>query len=159
MLMALEGKKLAKNFYDDVAEATKTTRDQVKFLLTRAIGASNRAISLKPKIDEKDWFKTDFIITPKQRQKVDAYLAEKHPLLFKHLYKGMGVHLQALEGTILMDTMLELLDMGIPSLPIHDAVYVQRKFAKQAQNALEKVWMEVLQVDFKPYTKIDTPDK
>jgi hypothetical protein len=159
MLMALEGKKLAKNFYDDVAEATKTTRDQVKFLLTRAIGASNRAISLKPKIDEKDWFKTDFIITPKQRQKVDAYLAEKHPLLFKHLYKGMGVHLQALEGTILMDTMLELLDMGIPSLPIHDAVYVQRKFAKQAQNALEKVWMEVLQVDFKPYTKIDTADK
>ena len=158
MLMALEGKKLPKNFYDDVAEATKTKRDQIKFLLTRAIGASNRAISLKPKIDEKDWYKTDFVITPKERQKVDAYLAEKHPFLFKHLYKGMGIHLQALEGTILMDTMLDLLDIGIPSLPIHDAVYVQRRHAKQAQKTLEKVWMEILEVNFKPYTKIDTAD-
>ena len=159
MLMALQGKKLPRNFYDDVAKATKTTRDQVKYLLTRAIGASNRAISLKPKIDEKDWYKTDFVITPKERLIIDNHLAEKYPLLFKHLYKGMGVHLQALEGTILMDTMLELLDLGIPSLPIHDAVYVQKKHAKQAKQAIEKVWMEVLGVNFKPYTKIDTVDK
>jgi hypothetical protein len=67
----------------------------------------------------------------------------------------MGIHMQVLEGTILMNTMLELLNIGIPSLPIHDAVYVQRKYAKQAQKVLEKVWMEVLGVKFKPNTKID----
>lgn len=159
MLMALEGKRLPKNFYDDVSEATKTTREQVKFLLTRAIGASNRAISLKPKIDEKDWYKTDFVVTPIERKRLDAHLAEHYPDLYKHLYQGMGVHMQALEGNILMNTMLQLLDIGIPSLPIHDAIYVQTKYKKHAQVALEKAWMDELEADFKPYTKIDTSEK
>lgn len=158
MLMALEGKKLPKNFYEEIAEATRTTRDQVKFLLTKAIGAKNRAISLKPPTDEKDWYLTDFILLPKQREAIEEYISKHYPVLYKHLYKAMGVHLQGLEGTILMDTMLELLDLGIPSLPIHDAVYVQRRHAKQAQKVLEKVWMEVLGVSFKPFTKIDTAD-
>jgi hypothetical protein len=159
MLMALQGKQLPKDFYDDVATETNTTKDQVKFLLTRAIGASNRAISLKLKIDEKDWYKTDFIITPNERKRLDAHLAEYYPDLYKHLYKGMGIHMQVLEGTILMNAMLGLLDIDIPSLPIHDAIYVQSKHKKHAQVALEKAWMEVLGVNSKPYTKIDTNNK
>lgn len=159
MLMALEGKRLPKNFYEEIAEATHTTRDQVKFLMTKAIGAKNRAISLKPPTDEKDWYLTDFILFPKQQHAIEEYISRHYPDLYKHLYKAMGVHLQGLEGAILMDTMLELLDLGIPSLPIHDAVYVQRRHAKQAQKVLERVWMEVLRVNFKPYTKIDTADK
>jgi len=159
MLMALQGKKLPKNFYEEIAEATRTTREEVKFLITKSIGAKNRAISLKPDVDEKDWYLTDFILLPEQRVAIEQYVYKNYPDLYKHLYKAMGVHLQALEGTILMDTMLELLDLGIPSLPIHDAVYVQRRHAKQAQKVLEKVWMEVLGINFKPYTKIDTADK
>lgn len=159
MLMALEGKRLPKNFYEEIAEATKTTREQVKFLVTKAIGAKNRRISLKPNVDEKDWYLTDFILFPEQQHSIEEYISKHYPDLYKHLYKAMGIHLQGLEGTILMDTMLELLDLGIPSLPIHDAVYVQRRHAKQAQRVLEKVWMEVLGVKFKPYTKIDTADK
>ena len=156
--MALEGKKLPKNFYEEIAEATKTTRDQVKFLMTKAIGAKNRAISLKPPTDEKEWYLTDFILFPEQREAIEEYLYKHYPDLNKHLYKAMGINLQGLEGTILMDTMLGLLDLGITSLPIHDAVYVQRKHAKQAQKVLENVWMEVLGVKFKPYTKIDTTE-
>jgi len=159
MLMALQGKKLPEHFYADVATATNTTIDQVKFLLTRAIGASNRAISLKLKINEKNWYKTDFIVTPNERKRLDTHLAEHYPDLYKHLYKGMGIHMQVLEGTILMNAMLELLDIGIPSLPIHDAIYIESQHIKDAQVALERAWMEVLDVDFKPYTKIDTADK
>ncbi len=36
-----------------------------------------------------------------------------------------------------MNTMLALLDIGIPSPPIHDAIYVQNKHKKHAQVALE----------------------
>jgi hypothetical protein len=159
MLMALEGKKLPKNFYEEIAEATHTSREQVKFLITKSIGAKNRAISLKPETDEKDWYLADFILLPEQRVAIEQYVYENYPDLYQHLYKAMGVHLQALEGTILMDTMLELLDLGIPSLPIHDAVHVQKKHAKQAKKVIERVWMEVLGVNFKPYTKIDTSNK
>ncbi len=58
-----------------------------------------------------------------------------------------------------MNTMLALLDIGIPSPPIHDAIYVQNKHKKHAQVALENAWMVALEVNFKPYTKIDTPEK
>ena len=51
--------------------------------------------------------------------------------------------------------MLKLLDKAIPSLPIRDAVYVQRRAATKAQKALELSRMEVLGVSFKPVTKID----
>ncbi len=67
----------------------------------------------------------------------------------------MGVFLQGLEGDILLKTMIQLLDRGINSLPIHDAVYVQAKFASEAQEAICEAWSDCLGVNFKPITKID----
>jgi len=155
MLMALENKKLPENFYDDIADKTKTTRDQVKFLVTRAIGASNRRVSLKTEVDKKDWHKTDFVITPKQRNAIENAIKETCPLLFDKFYKGIGIYLQGLEGDILMKTMLSLIKQDIPSLPIHDAIYVQKRHVSKAKKALEIAWMEVLGVKFKPAIKID----
>jgi len=62
----------------------------------------------------------------------------------------------ALEGDILMKAMLSLIEQDIPSLPIHDAIYVQRRHKSKAQKALEKAWMEVLGVRYKPAIKIDS---
>jgi len=155
MLMALDKKKLPTNFYDDIAAKTKTTRDQVKFLVTRAIGASSRRISLKPDDVEKDWYTTDFVITPKQRIEIEEAIKLVVPELFEKFYKGNGIYMQALEGDILLKSMLDLADQDIPSLPIHDAIYVQRRHKTQAKKALEKAWMEVLGVGFKPAIKVD----
>lgn len=155
MILALQNMKLPANFYDDIAAKTKTTREQVKFLVTRAIGASDRRIALKPKVDERDWYKTDFVLTSEERSLIESAIQEDCPDLFKHLYTGMGVHLQGLEGDILMQAMLNLIDQDIPSLPIHDAIYVQRRHKMQAKRALEKAWMKVLGVKFKPAIKID----
>jgi hypothetical protein len=155
MLMALKGKELPADFYDEVASATKTTREQVKFLLMKAIGAKNRAVSLKPEVDQKDWFKTDFFLTPDQRISIDSYLEKSYPDLYESLYKGMGIFLQGLEGDILLKTMTNLLDQGIPSLPIHDAVYVQARYVEQARKAICEAWSECLDVSFGPMTKVD----
>ena len=76
-------------------------------------------------------------------------------MLFEKFYKGMGTYLQGLEGDILMKTMLSLIEQDIPSLPIHDAIYVQKIYVSKAKNALEIAWMEVLGVGFKPSIKID----
>lgn len=155
MILALSNKRLPDDFYDDVAEKTNTTREQVKFLVTRAIGASNRSIALKPKVDERDWYKTDFILTHKQRKAIEDVIELEQPDLFKHLYTGMGVYLQGLEGDILLKAMLDLIEQDIPSLPIHDAIYVQHRHNRQAKQALQKAWQEVLGVKFKPAIKID----
>lgn len=155
MILALSNKKLPDEFYDSVAAKTNTTREQVKFLVTRAIGASNRSIALKPKVDEKDWYKTDFILTQKQRKAIEDVIELEQPDLFKHLYTGMGIYLQGLEGDILLKAMLDLIEQDIPSLPIHDAIYVQRRHKLQAKKALQNAWQEVLGVKFKPAVKID----
>lgn len=155
MILALCNKKLPDDFYDDVAAKTNTTREQVKFLVTRAIGASNRSIALKPKVDEKDWYRTDFILTQKQRKAIEDVIELEQPDLFKHLYTGMGVYLQGLEGDILLRTMLDLIEQAIPSLPIHDAIYVQSRHKMQAKKALQRAWQGVLGVRFKPAVKID----
>ena len=155
MLMALENKKLPATFYDDIATKTKTTRDQVKFLVTRAIGASDRRISLKPDVEEKDWYVTDFILTYPERDAIWSAIESDYPVLYSKFFKGNGIYLQGLEGDILMKAMLSLIEQDIPSLPIHDAIYVQRRHKSKARKALEKSWMEVLGVNFKPAIKID----
>ena len=71
------------------------------------------------------------------------------------LNNHIGTYLQGLEGDILMKTMLSLIEQDIPSLPIHDAIFVQKRHVSKAKRALEIAWMEVLGVEFKPAIKID----
>ncbi len=158
MLMALEKQKLPHNFYDLIAENSGTTRDQVKFLVMKMIGAKNRSISLVLDVNDKDWFRSVFVMTQEDRVRIEGSIANLFPALSNCFYKGMGVYLQAFEGDILITAMLKLLDQGILSLPIHDAIYVQREYVEVAQRALEDAWMAELGVEFKPFTKVDMGD-
>lgn len=157
MIMALANKELPATFYDDIATATRTTREKVKFLLVKAIGADSRRISRKPKGEEKDRFSENLVLTFKEQIAIEKYLATNYPEISAKLFKSQGVFLQAFEGDILLRAMLDLLGHGIPSLPMHDAIFVQQRFKKHAQVALEHAWMECLQVPFKPASKIDMP--
>lgn len=157
MLMALEGEQLPENFYDEIALESGTSRDKVKFLVMKMVGARNRGISLVVKEDEVNWYKSTFKMTQAERKRIEAVIEARYPKLYSWFYKGRGVHLQALEGDILLEAMLTLLDQGILSLPMHDAIYVQQEHITQAKTALEDAWMHALGVSFKPYTKIDTP--
>ncbi len=155
MIQALAGKRLPDDFYAQVGSATGTTRDQVKFLLMKAIGANSRRISLHPKGRPRRRTKGAAILKSEEKAAIEAYLKLNFPDLSSSLYKGIGTHLQSLEGDILLKTMIDLLDEGIPSLPIHDAIYVQAKYAERARIQLEKAWMQVLGVSFKPTIKTE----
>lgn len=157
MIMALEKEQLPENFYDEIASFSNTTRDQVKFLVMKMIGANNRAISLALDEDQRDWYNSNFVMNQEERLRIEDAIKNSYPKLSSYFYSGRGVNLQALEGDILLKTMLTLLDQDILSLPIHDAVYVQQRYVEQAKMALENAWMEVLDVSFKPFTKIDKP--
>lgn len=157
MLMALENKELSPTFYEDVALATNTTRDQVKFFLLKAIGAKDRRISLNPQGNEKNWLSQEFVLTQSQRKQIEMHLQSHYPEISQFLYQSIGTYLQAFEGDILLRTMLALLELGIPSLPIHDAIYVQHCYKNEAKQALERAWMHELGVSFKPAIKIDQP--
>lgn len=166
MLMALEGEQLPENFYDEIVEESGiskvgekpgTSRDKVKFLVMKMVGASNKAISIVVKEDEKNWYQSTFMMTQAEKIKIESVIEQRYPKLYSWFYKGRGIHMQALEGDILLEAMLRLLDQGILSLPIHDAIYVQQEHIVQAKSALENAWMHALGVRFKPHTKIDMP--
>ena len=59
--------------------------------------------------------------------------------------------------TILLDAMCDLVDKGIVSLPIHDALYVEQQYIEEAEKALKKSWKENIGVDFEPFVDIDLP--
>jgi hypothetical protein len=158
MILALQNKKLPANFYDDIAAKTKTTREQVKFIVTRSIGASNKRIALKLDAKEKDWYSDTFVLTHSEKEAIWRAIEANNPTLYSQFFKGNGVYLQGLEGDIMMEAMLDLIGQDIPSLPIHDAIYVQRRHKTQAKKALESSWMKVLGVRFKPAIKIDSAE-
>ena len=107
---------------------------------------------------ERATYKTDFVITPSQKPAIEAVIANEYPKLFSKLYKGNGIYLQGMEGDILMKAMLDLIGKDVPSLHIYDAIYVQKKYQLKAKKTLEKAWMAVLDVKFKPAIKIDEAD-
>ena len=77
--------------------------------------------------------------------------------LYTEFYEDIGVVLQAMEGDILLDAMCDLIDKGIVSLPIHDALYVEQANIDEAENALKKAWANNLGVNFEPFVDVDTP--
>ena len=62
--------------------------------------------------------------------------------------RGIGIHLQSLEGQILKDAMIKLLKDDITSLPIHDSLRVPLNNAEKTCMVLQETWSDHLRVNF-----------
>lgn len=145
--MALEGKKLPKDFYQIVSEGTKVEYDLLKDYVRKAMGADSRRIRLSKGMSKFD------------TARIDEFMQLKFPEIFNEMYKGRGAVFQSAEGQILMNAMISLIDQDIPSLPIHDALMVPQRFKNEGKDALQKAWMEYFPVKFKPHIDIEIPKK
>ena len=74
-----------------------------------------------------------------------------------NLFEGWGLSAQNLEGAILRKVMLEGIEQGIVSLPVHDAIAVKQGDAEWAKEAMERVWSEET-LGGKTRLKVDYPD-
>jgi len=159
MLMALNGLQIPRDWYSYVASKANCNRNKVKFLVTRMIGSEDRSIDLRPSTAKKNGIPITDIPSICDREQIEYVIADEFPQLNKSLCKGgIGVFLQNLEGEILLNAMDVLVNQGILSLPVHDSLCVQYIFEKEAKDAIEKSWMDVLGVDFKPWIKVDYSD-
>ena len=159
MLMALNGKQIQQDWYSYVARMANCTRNKVKFLVTRMIGAKDRAIDLRPSTGERNGIPPSDIPSICDREQIEYVINSEFPEIGDALCNGgVGVFLQNLEGEILLNAMDELLNRGILSLPVHDSLFIQHLFEKEAIHAIEKSWMDVLGVNFKPWIKVDYSD-
>ena len=74
-----------------------------------------------------------------------------------NLFEGWGLSAQNLEGAILRKVMLEGIEQGIASLPVHDAIAVKQGDADWAMEAMSRLWSDETLVG-KTRIKIDYPN-
>jgi hypothetical protein len=158
MLYALRhGKQLPREFYQIISDESGVSRDKVKWLIMKMIGAKNKVVSIAIKINKKDYSKSKFMMSEDEKMAVQKTTEKLFPGLCADFYQDMGVVMQAMEGDILLDAMCDLIDKGILSLPIYDALYVEQQFINEAEKALKASWKKNVGVDFEPFVDVDTP--
>jgi hypothetical protein len=155
MLMAMNGEQISRDFYSDLAEKTGLGRNTIKGLITRFIGAKDKHFSLYKKDWLEDGYELNEIPNHKDVNKVKDALKRSYPTIHKGCFCGMGVALQSLEGQIMLDAMCNLIDSNnLPSLPIHDCLFVEAHRVLEAEKALGYAWQRNLRVDFLPHMDV-----
>ena len=140
-LYALDGYSHSDD-YDayDIPElfAMGVSRDGIKKQTQRMINKSTPATSFSHCSDEtiKREFKgLDYTSTIK-------LIEDKHPRIAKHFYSGIGLKLANDEARIMIDVIKQLIKLGIPALPLHDALITQSKHAKKVQELMQERFLK-----------------
>jgi hypothetical protein len=125
MLYALRHRKqLPRDFYQIISDESRVSRNKVKWLIMKMIGAENKKISVYTKLNKKNYTESQFMMSQEEKKAIQKATEKLFPDLYIDFYKDMGVVMQAMEGDILLDAMCDLVDKGILSLPVYDALYL-----------------------------------
>ena len=139
--------------YEEIAELSNLSdnsdlnRNQIKRFITVAMGAGNEAEAFKA----LNIHGFDTVLFEKIKQGT----LKRFPKL--NLFEGWGLSAQNLEGAILRKVMLEGVERGIVSIPVHDAIAVKQGDAEWAKEAMSRVWTDETQGG-QTRLKVDYPD-
>jgi len=134
--------------YEDIGELSKVNdRNRIKMFITVAMGASDETKAFKAL--NRDGFNAELF------EQIKQGTLKRYPKI--NLFEGWGMSAQNLEGAILRKVMLEGIEQGIVSLPVHDAIAVKQGDAEWAKEAMERVWSEET-LGGKTRLKVDYPD-
>lgn len=148
LLHALTGKKFDPS--DDPYHIEDYPRIIVKLWVAQAIGSSNprpNQWSKKSKADYEEERPGCDLQADFSCREVGAAVKNKHPLLFDLRFLELTTFdLQYHEAEILRRAMEKLMfELGIPSLPIHDALIVPQSFAGVAKDCLKLAFGEYVE--------------
>jgi hypothetical protein len=132
-LAVIAGEDAGDTPYEDIGElAGDIERQRIKMYTTIAMGSSSREDARGACYKEG--------ISNSLFDVIEAAVLKRYPKV--GLYVGFGVNAQSLEGQILKQVMLEGVEQGIVSLPVHDAVAVTQDNADWAKEAMLRAWFE-----------------
>lgn len=132
-------KKLSRAFYKDIELNTGVFQGKVKAFFQYAFSCESREKALsafrrcEPYGDEPDF------------NAVEKHVFSIYPEL--PYYQGWAIIAMNYEGEIIKQVMLEGMESNIVVLPIHDAVAVQEKHKTWAEEAMIRVWNDVVGVE------------
>lgn len=150
MAAALCNEEVPIDPYQEIVNTTGFSRDEVKSVVNRSLGSNHSSrVMWGAKHDSES--KID-------NEKFRAILDEAERLYpFVPFNTGLGVMLQSLEGQIMINAQLQLIELGMTALPIHDALMIQQGLISEsvAEEILKKSWKETLGVTFHPVVERD----
>ena len=129
--------KLERDFYKNVFDATNVFESKVKSFC-------QFAFSCESKIDALSAFKSK-VSSEKDFMAIESHLLNRFPNI--PFYQGWSKKAMNLEGEIVKRVMLQGVNDDVVALPIHDAVAVQKKHKAWAEEAMIRIWSEVIGVD------------
>jgi hypothetical protein len=147
-LAVLHSQDAGETPYEDIGELCKLDdRNRIKKFITVSMGASDESEAFNAlKIDG---FNAELF------EQIKQGTLKRYPKI--NLFEGWGMSAQNLEGAILRKVMLEGIEQGIVSLPVHDAIAVKQCDAEWAKEAMERVWSDET-LGGKTRLKVDYPD-
>lgn len=151
MAAALFKEELPTDPYEEIVKVTGYKRDVVKSAINRSLGSDHAGRVLHGARYDEDM--------PIDNDTFKAITTETRRIYpFVPFNEGIGVMLQSLEGQIMINAQLQLIELGITALPIHDALMVNSGMMVQAaaEQVLKECWAEQLQVSFYPAAETDS---
>jgi len=139
-LAVLSGEHAGDTPYEDIAECAgydrscTNARSKIKTFITMAMGADCLHKARGAFLGEGNNL-VDF-------NRIHMGALKRYPNIV--LFNGWGSKAQSLEGDILKKVMIEGVGLGIASLPVHDALAVNHEYADWAQEAMTRVWSDVV---------------
>ncbi len=135
--------------YEEICDIAEIyDRDACKAFITVAMGADDRTKAANALRQQG--------MNTKTFEAFEAAALERYPKV--SLFTGWTHQAQNLEGQILKDVMLKGVKENVVTLPVHDAVAVQRRHAKWAEEAMKEAWQFHAGVKFEPVLKVDKGD-
>lgn len=156
ILYAWEGKQCPGDFYEDIVKRCGCSRFIAKAVTLIAINARSYvslvgAINNNKKEQERaninkiipepilyDEIK-NFRLTPKEVVKA---IKEAHPIIEKYVYGASANKLMLVESDIMTSVLLELMELNIPALPVHDSVVVPSRYEDTARRIMQDSYRE-----------------
>lgn len=117
--------------YMELAELSKTTREEVKGFINVALNSSNYKQAEGAALGE-------WQVSPRSSKSIYKAFQKRYPKL--DLLCGYGTHAMAHEGMIMRNVLLQGVKDGVLALPIHDAIATSAANKDWAANTMLKCW-------------------
>ena len=117
----------------ELAELSKTTREEVKGFINVALNSSNYKQAEGAALGE-------WQVSPRSSQSIYKAFQKRYPKL--DLLCGYGTHAMAHEGMIMRNVLLQGVKDDVLALPIHDAIATKTTNKTWARETMIRCWTD-----------------
>ncbi len=156
ILYAWEGQQCPADFYDRITEHCGCPRSVAKSITLFALNATSySSLSSAINLDKANETRAnESRATPKailydelkriglRPEGVIDSIVKTHPAIEKYLFSGMAKKLMLKESEIMTSVLLNLMEVGIPALPVHDSVVAPSRDRERVRQVMEHAYRE-----------------